>query len=108
MLAVATLGLVSAYGIDTSGCVDLEVGAVEVVVAEKAPRCVLFAADEMTNFLSRAYGCAVPLSTSFTPGRKAIVLGDCEWSRAAGLSTYARGFHNLENFGTLCDCKREP
>ena len=86
-LVAAMLGLVSAYGIDTCGCVDLDVGAVEVVIAEKAPRCVLFAAAEMTNFLSRAYRCAVPISTSFTPGRKSIVLGDCEWSRAAGIST---------------------
>ena len=70
-----------------SGFVDLTAADTEVVVATNAPRCVLFAAGEMTNFLSRAYGCPVPLVRSFTPGRKSIVLGDCEWSRAAGIVT---------------------
>ena len=74
-----------------AGCapkaVDLVAGGTEVVVAPDAPRCVTFAAQELTNFLSRAYGAEIPLSRAFTPGRAAIVLGNCEWSRAAGLVT---------------------
>ena len=67
--------------------VALTAGATEVVVAEDAPRCVVFAAGELTNFLSRAYGAAIPVVCSFTPGKASIALGDSAWSRAAGIDT---------------------
>ena len=67
--------------------VALTAGATEVVVAEDAPRCVVFAARELTNFLSRAYGAAIPVVRSCTPGKASIALGDSAWSRAAGIDT---------------------
>ena len=65
--------------------VTLTAGRTEVVVEEKAPACVRFAADEMTNLLSKVFGEAVPVVHDFTPGRAAIVLGTNRWSVAAGL-----------------------
>ena len=57
----------------------------EVVVPKGAPDTVRFAAQEMTNFLSRAFGRAVPVVSARTPGRTALVLGDSAESRAAGI-----------------------
>ena len=53
-------------------------GACEVVVPPRAPECVHFAAKEATNFLSRALGAPVPLSSSPTPGLVHLVLGGSE------------------------------
>ena len=53
-------------------------GACEVVVSTKAPDCAQFAAKEATNFLSRALGAPVPLSSSPTPGLVHLVLGGSE------------------------------
>ena len=64
----------------------LSPGSVEVVVEASAPRTVRFAACEMTNFLSRAFGKEVPIVAAPTAGRVPIVLGDCALSRAAGLN----------------------
>ena len=47
----------------------------EVVVAADDSPVVRFAATEMTNFLSRAFGRAVPLVTAPTAGRQSILLG---------------------------------
>ena len=72
-----------------AGCapegVVLDRGGMEVVVAPDAPKTVLFAAGEMTNFLSRVVGADVPLATSPTPGRASIILGCNRWSAEAGL-----------------------
>ena len=57
----------------------------EVVVAPDAPPATRFAAAEMTNYLSRVLGHAIPVVTAPTKGRYAIVLGTNAWSRAAGL-----------------------
>ena len=63
----------------------LEPGKIEVVVAANAPRPVSFASEELTNFLSRAFGTAVPVVSSPSEGKVSIVLGDNEWPRAAGI-----------------------
>ena len=57
----------------------------EVVVAPDAPPATRFAAAEMTNYLSRVLGHAIPLVPAPTEGRYAIILGTNAWSRAAGL-----------------------
>ncbi len=57
----------------------------EVAIAPGAPSAVRFAADEMTNYLSRVLGRAIPLVTAPTEGRYSIILGTNAWSRAAGL-----------------------
>ena len=57
----------------------------EVVIAPDAPKTVLFAVEELTNMLSQAYGCAVPVVTVPTPGRHGIYLGDSQWTRGVGI-----------------------
>ena len=47
----------------------------EVVLGEKPTPVVQFAAEEMTNFLSRVFGAAVPVVAKPTPGRAGIWLG---------------------------------
>ena len=62
--------------------------SLEVAVAPQAATrqpVAWFAACEMTNFLSRAFGRAIPLVERLSPNRTAIVLGTNEWSVAAGV-----------------------
>ena len=82
-LKVAIAVALCAFG--CLGAVDVRPGAVDVVVAVKAPPVVRFAADELTNFLSRALGKAVPVVTAPTPGNTSIVVGTNAWSAAAGI-----------------------
>ena len=70
-------------------CPCLVPGEAEVLIAPDACPIVRFAADEMTNYLSRVLGAAVPLVTAPTDGRLSVVLGENEWSRAAGLDPSA-------------------
>lgn len=84
------------------GCdrvVTMERGKVEVVIAADAPKTVRFAADEMTNFLSRVFAAAVPVrelgnreeeignrEEAWKGGKvKSIILGDNVWARAEGM-----------------------
>ena len=57
----------------------------EVVVAPRAAASVRFAGGEMTNYLSRVLGAAVPLADRPTEGRASIVLGANAWSKAEGI-----------------------
>ena len=66
--------------------VSLRAGATEVLVGAKATPSTRFAAQELTNFLSRVFAVDVPVVTAPTPGRLQIVVGDNEWSRAEGLA----------------------
>lgn len=70
---------------------DVKIAAdrAEVVLAPDAPKTVLFAAEEMTNFLSRTFARAVPIVAEPTPGAHSIVIGSNAWSRTAGLDTAA-------------------
>ncbi len=75
-----------------------------VVIDAQAVPVVRFAAEEMTNFLSRTFGAAIPLVTEPMAGKTSIVLGDNRWSRAAGLdvTTLARdGYYTLVKGGCL-------
>ena len=65
--------------------VCLKPGETEVVIARNASKVVRFAADEMTNFLSRAFGASVPVVTAPIAGKASIVLGENEWSKAEGI-----------------------
>ncbi|MBR4653060.1 MAG: DUF4838 domain-containing protein [Kiritimatiellae bacterium] len=67
------------------GGIALDAKSVEVVVAPKAPEVTMFAAEEMTNFLSRVIGAPVPLVTSPTDGKASVVIGTNRWSAAAGV-----------------------
>ena len=53
--------------------------------AKSRHRLVQFAAEEMTNFLSRAFGAAVPIVHEVDPRMSCIVLGSNDWSVAVGL-----------------------
>ena len=57
--------------------------------AKSRHRLVQFAAEEMTNFLSRAFGAAVPIVHEVDPRMSCIVLGSNDWSVAAGLDVSA-------------------
>ena len=65
--------------------IEIKAGRTEVVVAPKASPTARFAGEEMTNFLSRVLGADVPLVAKPTNGRTSLVLGDCEWTRKAGI-----------------------
>lgn len=82
--AIAAVAFAAISALDCAGAV-LRPGATEIVVPQKAPNTVMFAAREATNFLSRAFGCEIPVVNGRTPGRTAIFLGDCAESRAAGI-----------------------
>ena len=84
-ILIATAG--SAFG----AALELTPGNVDVVIAKDAVPVVRFAADEMTNFLSRALGCAIPVRNVPDPARASLILGDNEWSRAAGFETAKMG-----------------
>ena len=72
-----------------ASAVTFEPGRTEVVVAADAAPTTRFAGTEATNFLSRVLGAPVPLATSPTDGFASLVLGENEWSRAAGLNPSA-------------------
>lgn len=65
--------------------VELAAARTEVAIAENAPQTVVFAAGEMTNFLSRVFGVCIPLVRKPTPGKFALFLGDSPEVRAAGI-----------------------
>ena len=60
-------------------------GGVQVVVAKDAVPVVTYAAGELTNFLAQVLGAAVPVAAAPSPERVNVILGENEWSRAAGL-----------------------
>lgn len=84
----------------SSGALTLTPETTEVVIAPDAPKAVLFAVEEMTNFLSRAFGRSVPVVTAPTAGRKGIYLGDNEWCRRAGIRV---GSLARDAFGLVSD-----
>ena len=67
------------------GAVGIRPGGVNVVVANGTAPTVRFAAAEMTNYLSRVLGSAVPVSSAPADGKVNVFLGESEWSRAEAL-----------------------
>ena len=73
-----------------AAALNLAPGNFEVVVrpgAKAKDRVVQYAAEEMTNFLSRALGAPVAIANKIDPAKTAIVLGSNDWSVAAGIDT---------------------
>ncbi|MCQ2390094.1 MAG: pseudouridine synthase [Kiritimatiellae bacterium] len=66
--------------------VPFAAGNVEVVVAPSAVPTVRFAAQEATNFLAQVLGAAVPIVGTPSEGKTVLILGQNEWSAAAGLA----------------------
>lgn len=58
---------------------------VEVVTATNTTPTVRYAVREMTNFLARALGAPVPVTTQPTPARTHVFLGGGEWTKTLGL-----------------------
>ena len=69
-----------------AGQIVLTADNAEVVISPGAPDITLFAAEEMTNFLSRAFGADVPLVTSPTRGKASVIVGTNQWSAGAGVN----------------------
>jgi len=69
--------------------VELRPGAVEVVSGKEPCGAVDFAAQEMSEFLGKAFGAAVPVVEAPTGSRVPVILGSNDWSRAAGIDTAA-------------------
>ena len=57
----------------------------EIVVATNACKVVRFAARELNGILTRTFGAALPVAERPSPGKVSIILGETEWSRAAGI-----------------------
>ena len=86
MLAVAALAAAPIW----AGALEFTPQNTEVVIVPYAwrdQRVARFAAQEMTNFLSRAFGAKVPISDRINPAKCSIVLGSNTWSVAAGIDT---------------------
>ena len=86
------------FALSLSGCKPqetvLEPGRVQVIIAEDALKNVRFAAQEMTNFLSRVLGAEVPIVEKGKESKSkveveermvSVFLGEGEWTRRAGL-----------------------
>ena len=57
----------------------------EIVVESNAPKTTRFAAKELSDILSSCLGGPIAVTNVATPGKTAIVLGDSQASRAAGI-----------------------
>ena len=85
---VASCNSAHAVAAEEKECVLCRPGMTEALVpagAEKSQPAAFFAAQEITNFLSRAFGCVVPIVNRPTPGKVSIALGTNVWSEAAGI-----------------------
>ena len=80
-------------------CAVIRPGEVEVVLPEKALPVERFAAQELTNFLSRVLGGSVPIVTKAEKGRAVLLLG-----RASGFDV--SGFER-DAFRTKVECPTE-
>ena len=81
MIAVA----VAAMTVGRLSALEFTAGNAQVAIAPRAPGPVQFAAEEMTNFLSRVLGKPVPIVRRINPAKATIVLGTNAWSAAAGV-----------------------
>lgn len=82
------LVLLGMVAVMSSPAVVLTGDDVEVVVSATARGSRLstwFAAEEMTNFLSRVLARQVPIAHAPSPAKVSVVLGTNEWSEAAGV-----------------------
>lgn len=75
------------FSVLLAAAVIMHPGRTEVVIAPDAPRSVVFAAEEATNFLSRILAKPVPIALSPSPGATSVVLGSNIWTRAADIRT---------------------
>ena len=91
MLCACALAAATVLSAFAEECVALRPGEVEVVLPEKPFPAERFAAQELTNFLSRVLGAKVPIATAPAQDGVSVFLGDSEWTRAAGIDAPATG-----------------
>lgn len=84
VIAALALSVAAVCG-GSAEALTLTPGNVDVVIPRRSPGVVAFAADEMTNFLSRVLGAPVPIRNKPDRNRVSIVLGTNMWSVAAGV-----------------------
>lgn len=91
-VAVAVLAMSVCPNSANAGDVRLEPGKTQVYLADGASAVTKYAAEELANRLSESYGCEVPIRDTFLEGYVAIVVGDNDKTRAAGIdvNTYPR------------------
>ena len=85
-----------------NGAMSVTARDTEVLVAPDAPSATRFAAQELVKFLSQVLGASVPLTTSPSRSKIAIVVGENEWSHAAGVDVSA-----LKRDGFIIRCVPE-
>lgn len=74
-----------AIGLLLAAAIELTAGNAEIVIDRQARAATRFAAQELKTFLDQSLGADVKVVDSPTDGKRQIVLGDCELSRAAGV-----------------------
>jgi len=87
--SLCAIAAVLACGALNAAEVVLPRGETEVVLPAKAAASTRYAAEELTNFLSRVFSAPVPIVAEPTPGRASVILGDSAWSRRAGIDVGA-------------------
>lgn len=65
--------------------VTISPNRVEVLVEPKCSKVARFAAADLTNHLSKVFGCEVPIVSALNGNRVQIVVGDSQWTRDAGI-----------------------
>jgi len=86
MIKMMTVAL-AAFACCQSQCsaIELSPGNGEIVVPTNACKVVRFAARELNGVLARTFGTALPVAERPSPGKVSVILGENEWSKAAGL-----------------------
>ena len=91
LLAVGALAAGASLADHADCAATLTAANAEVVVARGMAPAVWFAADELTNFLSRVLGGPIPVVASPSGGGKtSIVLGESPWAKEAGVTVEGR------------------
>ena len=96
ILAAAAIAAVASADAKTAvvqklpgGDVKLIPGGTTVVVAPSATPVAKFAAEELSDYLSRVLGAKVPVAAAPAKDGVSVFVGDSEWARAAGIDAPA-------------------
>ena len=85
---VCALGA-SLFAQESATSLEFAAGRTEVVIAAGAPKTVEYAAQEACDILGQALGRRPEIVRAPRAGYSSLVLGDNEWSRAAGIDVQA-------------------
>ena len=79
----------SVFAQESATSLEFAAGRTEIVIAAGAPKTVEYAAREACDILGQALGRRPEIVRAPRAGYSSIVLGDNEWSRAAGIDVQA-------------------